>query len=304
VDEWPTVSVIVPTRYRPGMLERALESVLVQRYEGDIECLVVFDQSEASTPEIRVPPGREIRTLLNTRAPGVAGARNSGLLAARGDLIAFCDDDDEWLPGKLRLQVEALVRNRNALATLSGIMLTSGSRTFTRIPDQGLFTQDDLLASRQQVLHSSGLVAWREAALEKVGLFDENIPSGYGEDYDWLLRATVHSPLVVVREPLVRVNWGASWFADHWSTITSALQYQLQKHPELRRNRRNLARMQGRIAFGYAALNRRAEARLWAGRCLASDWREPRGYLALLAAFRVLPPNTAIRLAHALGRGI
>lgn len=304
MDEWPTVSVIVPTRYRPGMLERALESVLGQQYEGGIECLVVFDQSEPSLPDVPVPSGREIRTLVNTRTPGVAGARNSGLLAARGDLIAFCDDDDEWLPGKLRLQVDALDRNRGAPAALSGIMLTSGSRTFARIPDREVFTHEDLLASRQQVLHSSGLVAWREDVLEKVGLFDENIPKGYGEDYDWLLRATLLSPLVVVREPLVRVNWGASWFADNWSNIVSALQYQLEKHPELKRNRRNLARMQGRIAFGNAVLNRRAEARQWACRCLASDWRELRGYLTLLVAFRLLPSSTAIRLAHALGRGI
>ena len=46
--------------------------------------------------------------MTNERTPGLAGGRNSGILAGSGELVAFCDDDDEWLPTKVEKQVEAL----------------------------------------------------------------------------------------------------------------------------------------------------------------------------------------------------
>ena len=70
----------------------------------------MYDQSE---PDLSLEVGRSaprVRVITNTRTPGLAGARNTGILDATGDLVAFCDDDDEWLPGKLAAQVEALRR--------------------------------------------------------------------------------------------------------------------------------------------------------------------------------------------------
>src|SRR5262249_48229406 len=96
----PTVSVVVPTRNRPELMREAVRAALAQDYNGAIEVVVVYDQSE---PE----PGlsdeladaldgsrRSIRVETNTtRAPGLAGARNHGIGAATGELVAFCDDD-------------------------------------------------------------------------------------------------------------------------------------------------------------------------------------------------------------------
>ncbi len=76
--------------------------MLAQEYDGGIEVLVVFDRIEpdgASLEQDR--PGRMVRVLANARTPGLAGSRNTGILAAQGELVAFCDDDDVWLPGKL-----------------------------------------------------------------------------------------------------------------------------------------------------------------------------------------------------------
>ena len=67
--------------------------------------MVVYDQSE---PDQSLAGDPRIRVVANTRTPGLAGARNTGILALDTDLVAFCDDDDEWLPGKLRRQVVAL----------------------------------------------------------------------------------------------------------------------------------------------------------------------------------------------------
>jgi glycosyltransferase involved in cell wall biosynthesis len=301
---WPDVSVIVPTRGRGHVLGRALGSVLGQRYEGRIECIVVFDQEEPAAPELEVPAGRELRVMVNDRTPGVAGARNTGVLAATGDLVAFCDDDDEWLGDKLREQVEALRGYPEAAVSACGIYVESRDRTFVRVPGPRLVTEDYLLSSRRQDVHSTALVARHSDFLHRIGLFDEEIPNGYGEDYDWLLRAAHVAPIVAVQVPLARIHWDASWFADRWETIIAALEYQLRKHPELRRWPGNVARMYGRIAFAHAALGHGHEARRWARRSLAANWREPRGYLAVAISLRLLSARTAVRLAHRRGRGI
>ena len=91
---WPQVSVVVATRHRPDMLMRAVSSIIGQSYPGELECLVIFDQSEPAPPPVEMPADRKLRVLPNTRTPGLAGARNTGITAADGAVIAFCDDDD------------------------------------------------------------------------------------------------------------------------------------------------------------------------------------------------------------------
>lgn len=304
MSEWPSVSVIVPTRGRGHILGRAVTSVLNQRYDGVIECLVVFDQEEPTPPAADVPEHRALRLLVNERPPGVAGARNTGVLAANGELLAFCDDDDEWLPDKIREQVTALRDNPQAAVVTCGIYLESAHKTFVRIPEQRWITSQQLLSSRRTEVHSTALVARRDAFIEQIGLFDEEIPNGYGEDYDWLLRAAMVSRIMVVREPLVRIHWDASWFADRWETIIVAIAYQLEKHPELQRSPGNLARMYGRVAFAHAALGHGRMARRWVRRSLAADWRQPRAYLAFAVSCRLISAERMMRLANARGRGI
>ena len=108
VTNWPSVSAVIPTRDRPELLARAVRSVLGQRYPGPLECVVVFDQQAPRMPDVEVPEGRSIRTIENDHTPGLAGARNAGAASCRSELLAWCDDDDEWLPDKLQRQVEAM----------------------------------------------------------------------------------------------------------------------------------------------------------------------------------------------------
>jgi glycosyltransferase involved in cell wall biosynthesis len=111
----PLVSVVIPTRDRPELVRRAVASVLAQTYAGDIECIVVADQAEAPR-ELPEParPGRAVAVIDNGRTPGLAGARNTGILASRAPLLAFLDDDDEWLPEKLERQAAVLAREPEA----------------------------------------------------------------------------------------------------------------------------------------------------------------------------------------------
>ena len=108
---WPAISVVVATRHRPELLLSAVTSILGQSYPGELECLVVFDQSQPEPLPTEVLTGRQLRVLSNTRTAGLAGARNAGITAAVGTVIAFCDDDDTWQPDKLTRQVELLNRS-------------------------------------------------------------------------------------------------------------------------------------------------------------------------------------------------
>jgi glycosyltransferase involved in cell wall biosynthesis len=299
---WPLVTVVIPTYRRPHLLPKAVQAVLDQHYPGPIECLVVFDREEPYRPEVSVPAHRELRCLSNVRQ-GAAGAYNTGILAASGEFVAICDDDDEWLPAKLRLQIEALSRDRDAAVAITGIYICNG-RTHVRLPRKERLRPDDVLLAPRSVVHMSTIVASRKNVLDRIGLFDEAIPSSYGEDLDWFMRAAQVGPILAVRRALVRVNFRDSYYKERWQLILDALTYQLSRMPALVRHRPNLARMYGRMAFAYASLGRPAEARLWARRSIALNWRQPRGYLAFFVSLRLVRSETLVRMARAAGRGI
>ena len=105
---YPSVAVLIPTHQRPELLRRAIRSVVAQEYPGELEIVVTFDKSEPDESLAAEFPQVPLRVIANTREPGLCGSRNSGILATQADFVAFLDDDDEWLPGKLAAQVAAL----------------------------------------------------------------------------------------------------------------------------------------------------------------------------------------------------
>jgi glycosyltransferase involved in cell wall biosynthesis len=299
----PSVSVVIPTRDRPGLLRRAVEAIRAQRYDGDIECITVFDQSHVHLAGFGGLTGVTIRGMTNNRSPGLAGARNTGILAARGDLVAFCDDDDEWLPGKLAAQTEIL-RKTGASTASCGIYVEYHRRQIPRIAPSEMVTLRDLLRSRRMDIAPSTILVRREA-FEQIGLIDEGIPGSYAEDYEWLLRAARVSPVAVVREPLARVHWhDSSYFVGQWETIISALSYLLERYPEFHSDRKGLSRIFGQIAFASASCGRRADAFEWAARALRLSPAQPRAYLALAVAGGLAKPDSVLKVTRTFGRGI
>jgi glycosyltransferase involved in cell wall biosynthesis len=302
---WPAVSVVVPTRDRPALLRRAVTAILVQTYPGTVECVVVFDQSEPDLPWGDPGPSRRLLLVRNRRTPGLAGARNTGAAHATGELLAFCDDDDEWLPHKLERQVQRLQARPDAAAATTGIVVRYGDRAVTRLAPTPEVTHRQLLRSRMTELHPSTVLVERRKLLEGIGPVDEQLPGSYAEDYEWLLRAAKLGPVLAVQEPLVVVHWHqSSFFADRWRTIIAALTYLVDKHRELEQEPSGLARIYGQIAFAHAALGERGAARRWARRTLSLDRRERRAYLALAVSLRLVKARTLVRLAHVAGKGI
>ena len=299
---WPSVSVVVATRDRAELLQRAVRSIVGQSYPGEIECVIVFDQSSPAAVAVDQSAGRLLRPITNTRSPGLAGARNSGITASDSALVAFCDDDDQWDADKLRLQVE-LLASSSAELVACGVRIHHAGRIITRIPPHSVDLAR-LLRERVAALHPSTFVMRRDR-LDGIGLVDEQIPGSYGEDYDWLLRAAKRGPILAVAQPLIDVYWHQqSFFAEHWQTIADALAYLLDKHPELLSDPRGLARIQGQIAFAEAARARRPAARRASWSALRHNPLERRAYLALAVASGLIPAASVLRLANSRGRGI
>lgn len=301
-----SVTAVVPTRDRPELLRAAIAAILAQEYPGDIEVVVVYDQSEPDPTLAHDEPGRRVRVIINDRTPGLAGARNAGILAATGDLVAFCDDDDEWLPGKLAAQVAALdAAGPDAEFVACGIRVTYDGSTVDRPLSMDRVPLRALLRSRLTELHPSTFLIRRSALVEGFGLVDEKIPGSYAEDYEFLLRAARRAPLVNVTHPYVLVRWHKrSYFTGRWQTIADALQWLLRRYPEFATQPRGEARVAGQIAFAHAAMGRRRDAVRWVRRTLRRNPREPRAYLALAVACRAVRPDTVLRGLHQRGRGI
>src|SRR5262249_23296673 len=114
----PLVSVIVPVYNGEKYLRFALESVVGQKHRP-LEIIVVDDGSTDSSAAI-AKGFTEVRYLHQANA-GVASARNTGLKAATGAFIAFLDQDDLWLPGKLDRQASFLHENAQAMYVLCGM---------------------------------------------------------------------------------------------------------------------------------------------------------------------------------------
>jgi len=302
-EDLPRVDVVVATRNRPELLRVALDAIWEQTYAGEIVCHVVFDQCDPDESVARSSPTRAIKVLTNERTPGLAGGRNSGILAGSGELVAFCDDDDEWLPTKVEKQVEALA-GAPALTSVTGIIVLYAEQAVTRVPRSEDMTLKQLVRNRVMEAHPSTVMVRREALLGPIGLVDEELPGSYGEDFDWIIRAAKAGGFAVVAEPLVKVRWGQSMFSQRWQTIVESIDYSLAKHSVFHEDPQALGRLYGRKAFALAALGRTRPALGQAWRTVRVNPRERRAYLAGAVALRLVSAERLMRLAHSRGHGI
>jgi glycosyltransferase involved in cell wall biosynthesis len=299
---WPSVGVVIPTHNRPEQVRAAIAGARAQDYPGTVTTVVVHDRSE---PDQGLADGGEVRVMVNGRTPGLAGARNTGVLALATELIAFCDDDDVWLPGKLTAQVRALQARPGAEFASCGILVQYAGHESARLAGSDQISYADLLRSRMAMVHSSTYLVERSALLGGIGLLDEGIPGSQNEDWDLALRAARRHPIIFADQPLVRVAWGdGSYYSRQWETMAEALRWMLEHHPDIGRSPAGAARVYGQIAFAYACLGRRGEAWKWIKRAAASNWHERRLPVALAVNSGLVSGETVLRRLHAHGHGI
>ena len=183
----PVVSVVVPTANRAPYLEVALESIAQQDLEEPYEVIVVDDGSGDSTSEVAAAAGA--RLLRHEPPRGANAARNAGIRVAQADLIALVDDDVSAPRGWLRALVEGARRHPEAeafggpiRARLEGPAPRACGRELPPITTLDLGDSD-----REAELVWSANMLFRRSAFERVGIFDEGLPTG-GDEEDWLRR--------------------------------------------------------------------------------------------------------------------
>lgn len=284
-DTFPAVGVVLVTHNRPQLLREALASILAQPYPGRVEVVVVHDRSELDLSLVQDDPLRPVRVIGNDRTDGLAGARNTGVLALETPLVAFCDDDDQWLPGKLQAQVDLMVARPDVSFCSTAMTVTWQGRETDRLAGLDEVGLDELTQSRMAMLHSSSFLFRRADMLGGFGLVDETLPRSMAEDWDILIRAARFAPIAHIDTPLVKVLWGgSSYFNDAWRDKNEAHRWLLERHPEFEANPVGAGLMHAKLAFGHAALGERRPAVTHARRALKANWKEPRAYLALAVA--------------------
>ena len=174
----PTVTAVVPTCNRPALLRRALCSVAAQEFPPT-EVIVIDDgdgTNEHLTRDTVEQSGlKSVRVVANTRAKGASGARNTGAELATGELLAFLDDDDEWLPSYLSQAVDHC--NWSALDVVCTPLLCQfddgADRLSKGAPDQ---LAPELFLTRNPGFGGSNLII-RRSLYRDIGGFDESLPS-------------------------------------------------------------------------------------------------------------------------------
>ena len=186
--EGPLVSVIIPTRDRPQMLQEAVQSVLDQTY-CNLEVIVINDAGEDVTRILEDFRDPRIVHHRNEENRGLAGARNAGIAMAHGDYICYLDDDDIFYPCHVEVLLDALEENR-ALAAYTDSHLAVMERKgqhWVRVLKKVLFDFD----FHRELLHANNFIhgvtfMHSRKLLEGTEGFDESLT--VLEDWEFFLR--------------------------------------------------------------------------------------------------------------------
>jgi glycosyltransferase involved in cell wall biosynthesis len=196
------VSVVIPTYNRAATVGRAINSALAQ-HVPDLEVVVVDDGSTDSTSQVLSQYGSQV-SVLHQPNQGVARARTNGVLAAKGEFVAFLDSDDEWYPHKLARQLSLLEQHPSAGLVSSGAeFVEPGGRIRSRVSQTAAGNLVGWLMYRNCIVTSSVLVR-RECLLSVQPMF--RAENWAGEDWDLWLRLAARWPFVVSPEVLVRYH--------------------------------------------------------------------------------------------------
>lgn len=189
----PLISVVIPTADRPDLVGRAIRSALAQDHDA-VEVVVAIDGPDPRTrAAIEGLDDARVRIVALPERRGAAGARNAGVEASRGEWVAFLDDDDEWLPGKLRRQLDAAGRTPGPRIIVGRVVVRDGGGGRRTWPRRLLDPEEPL----SEYLFSRRGPLWGEALIQtSTWLVDADLARGLPfreyplhEDLDWLLRA-------------------------------------------------------------------------------------------------------------------
>lgn len=273
----PAVSVIIPTYNRAQSLRRAVTSVLLQTCR-DFEIIVVDDCSTDNTQEMVTSlENAGVRYVSHRTNRGASAARNTGIREARGEFVGFLDDDDEWLPCKLQMQLDKF---RNSPATVgvvytgSSIVSARSGKTIHSFASHSTWHKDiDFLRT---VTFTTSVPLIRKSCFHDVGFFDETLPGA--QDKDMWIRIARRYEFGFVPEILVRCY-------IHGKQISSNLKIKIEAKEKIYRKYFDVLSMHPDVMADH----------LWRlGMLYCIDGRSAKGMSCFWKAIRLCPSRPGL----------
>ncbi|HEY1501400.1 MAG TPA: glycosyltransferase family 2 protein [Acidobacteriaceae bacterium] len=205
----PLVSAVIPTRNRPQLLTSAIRSVLRQTW-WNMEAIVVVDGPDPATAAcLDTITDARLRVVFLTEHRGGCDARNAGVRAARGEWIAFLDDDDEWLPEKIERQMRAAHQMPDWFPVVSCRLIAQSPTTSRILPLEPYLAPQpiaDFLFCRKTLRDPSGVMQSSTLLTSRELLLAVPFQSGLKmhQDIDWVIRAASYRGVgfSMLRQPL------------------------------------------------------------------------------------------------------
>lgn len=208
------ISVIITTYNRPNLLKCAVQSVLKQTFK-DFELIIIDDCSSNRPVDFK-----NVRYIQHKENKGIAASRNTGIRQAKGQYIAFLDDDDEWLPEKLQKQIVLIESSKADVVYCDNIIVSENDRVIGKgKPEIKGNIRSEIIKKGLSTIPSSCL--FKKRSLETINGFDENLKSHIDHDI-WMKMAKNNYTADYVDEALVRT------YQDNRSQMTTNFNTRLE----------------------------------------------------------------------------
>ena len=198
----PLVTAVITTHNREDRIAGAIESVLDQNYPN-METIVIDDCSSYNIADHLSEYLPDIELIRNSENRGANWSRATGISRAKGDYIAFLDDDDRWRPNKIERQIEAITNSPPEYGVVTtGFERNDGTTVIPEIDDNAELKKKLLLGTNPVGGFSKILVDM--SVIRRAGLPDIHLSSS--QDIEWFIRLSQECKFLGVQEPLVNFN--------------------------------------------------------------------------------------------------
>ena len=196
------VSAIITTHDRQDLMVRAVKSVLSQTYKN-LELIVVDDASDERADELLKEFNLKYIYIPKEESKGGNHARNTGILAAKGEYIAFLDDDDYWLPMKIEEQMAVIEEKQCKLVycPCSKEIVNRDNISYFHQSPQPYKSGDMSKKILYNICTTTSCILVKKDALIEIGLFDENL--NFWQEYELTIRLAQKGPFYYAWKDLV-----------------------------------------------------------------------------------------------------
>lgn len=233
-DTSPLVSIILPTYNRAHKIPNSIESLIAQTFRN-FELIVVDDGSQDNTEQIiddfRKKDSR-IRYVRHPQRKGANAARNRGVREAKGRYIAFQDSDDQWLPHKLSVQIDA-IRNTGVQASFTSFWRIQGQKQ-THIPKSYRQIKPGIHSFHTDLLEGNFIAlptfVVEKSLFQRTGGFDEGLSRL--QDWELFLRLSKLTDFIYINEALVNAYCGSDSITAKRRLYRTSMEYIIKKHQQ------------------------------------------------------------------------